>query len=577
MKAAGWSLTLTEITGARHDVPELARRSVVTVTAMAGFSRSIGSTPRARSSLCALVLVLLCAVLVGCGGSSPKAARLPALHSGRVGPVSMFTIASQLTSAPRPTLTELKRLGVDRVHVYMSWSSIAPDPAATKQPAFDASDPSAYPAAGWAPYDTVVRGLAARHMGIDLALAGAPPVWAEAPGGSKYDHNENDYEPSAAAYKRWVTAVARRYSGHYTPPRQSSPLPRVNFWSVWNEPNLGTFLAPETAHGGAAVEIAPRFYRGLVDGAWKALHATGHGSDTLLIGELAPIGNPGVGVFNVMAPLRFLRALYCVDANLRQLRGTAATARGCPATAGGSARFAADNPGLFHASGFADHPYPYGLPPDKASPGGPDDTDLAQIPNLESLLDRVNHIYGSSTRFPIWSTEFGYETNPPNPVTVPMKTAALYLNWAEYLTWSNPRIKSYDQYLLNDPPTTTGFTTGLNFYSGKRKLIYAAYRMPLYLPVSTTTLTQGHPLIVWGDVRPAADAAAQTHKPEVVQVQFQPVDSGAFKTVQHVTVTRPHGYFEVRQTFPTSGQVRLTWSYPNGETIYSRTASITIH
>ena len=30
--------------------------------------------------------------------------------------------------------------------------------------------------------------------------------------------------------------------------------------------------------------------------------------------------------------------------------------------------------------------------------------------------------------------------------------AASYLNWAEYLTWRDPRIRSYDQYLLIDPP-----------------------------------------------------------------------------------------------------------------------------
>ena len=64
-------------------------------------------------------------------------------------------------------------------------------------------------------------------------------------------------------------------------------------------------------------------------------------------------------MFGAMAPLRFLRALYCVDAELQQLRGTPRPLRGCPATAGASATFAADNPGLFDASGFADHPYPY--------------------------------------------------------------------------------------------------------------------------------------------------------------------------------------------------------------------------
>ncbi len=123
--------------------------------------------------------------------SPPAAARrrqvatLPALSPGRAGPESIFTIGSQLTTDPVGTLNQLKRLGVDRVHVYMSWSSIAPDATSAQRPEFDATDPAAYPARAWAAYDQIVRGLAARHMGIDLALAGSPPIWAESPHGSE--------------------------------------------------------------------------------------------------------------------------------------------------------------------------------------------------------------------------------------------------------------------------------------------------------------------------------------------------------------------------------------------------------
>ena len=151
----------------------------------------------------------------------------------------------------------------------------------------------------------------------------------------------------------------------------------MNFWSVWNEPNLGTFLAPETVSGKSSVEVAPRLYRGLVDAAWSALHATGHGSDTILIGEMAPAGSNftgalkgDFGVFGNMPPLRFLRALYCVDANYTATSaGPPRPQRGCPATTSASAKFAAQHPGLFKASGFADHPYPQGLPPNHGHAG----------------------------------------------------------------------------------------------------------------------------------------------------------------------------------------------------------------
>ena len=522
------------------------------------------------------------ALLAACGGSTTTVAKLPTLAPGRAGPQSIFTMGSQLIEDPVGTLNQLKALGVDRVHVYMSWSSIAPAAQSPQRPAFDATDPAAYPESGWAAYDTVVRALAARHMGIDLALAGPVPVWAESPG-SKYERKELDYKPDAADYGQWVRAVATRYSGTYTPPGATSPLPRVNFWSIWNEPNLGIYLAPETINGHSAVEVAPRLYRGLVDSAWSALHATGHGSDTILIGEMAPAGSSfkgalkgDFGVYGNMPPLRFLRALYCVGSDYKQLTGTAATARGCPANAAGSATFAAQNPGLFKASGFADHPYPQGLPPNQGSPGEPDYAELSEIPKLERVLDQVNHLYGSSTRFPIWSTEFGYVTDPPNTAggSVPVHTAAMYLNWAEYLTWANPRIKSYDQYLMNDPSTPDGFTTGLRTFAGQAKVTMAAYRMPLYLPVSSTA--KGHPLVVWGEVRPAPDAAAQTGHPQSVQIQFRSGSNQTFKTVHQVKLTNPHGYFEVHQTFPATGQVRLRWTPPRGPAMFSRIAPVTL-
>ena len=56
--------------------------------------------------------------------------------------------------------------------------------------------------------------------------------------------------------------------------------------------------------------------------------------------------------------------------------------------------------------------------------------------------------------------------------------------------------------------------------------------MPLYLPVSATA--KGHPLVVWGQVRPAPVAVAQTHHKQVVQIQFGKGGQGAFSTVAKV-------------------------------------------
>ena len=43
-----------------------------------------------------------------------------------------------------------------------------------------------------------------------------------------------------------------------------------------------------------------------------------------------------------------------------------------------------------------------------------------------------------------------------------------------------------------------------------------------------------------------------------------------------VTVHNSRGYFETRVRLPASGNVRLAWSYPGGQTVTSRTVSVTV-
>jgi hypothetical protein len=374
--------------------------------------------------------------------------------------------------------------------------------------------------------------------------------------------------------------MGERYSGHYRPDGASAPLPRIDFWSVWNEPNYGPDLAPQAVRR-STVEVSPMVYRGLLDAAWTALASTGHGHDTILFGETAPRGittgdNPGN--FSGMVPLRFVRALYCLDSALRPLRGAAATERGCPATAAGSRRFAAAHPVLFQATGFADHPYPQGrLEPTAVIPGEPDYADLATIGKLERTLDTALETYGVRRMLPIFSTEFGYQTDPPEIGLPDPATAARYLNWSEYISWRNPRIRSYDQYLLRDvqaASATGGFPTGLEFKTGAPKATYDAFRMPIFLPV--TRAAKSSDLEVWGCARPAHYAHEQTGRPQTVEIQFAPKGGGPFRTVRTVGLPNGDCYFDVATGFPGSGEVRLAWRYPSGEVIHSRTADITM-
>jgi hypothetical protein len=488
---------------------------------------------------------------------------------------TIFEADAQLRTDPVGTLDLLRRLGVARVKLYVPWSAVAPDPSSTTRPAgFDASNPQSYPASNWTYYDTVVRDAAARGVGIDMTVGAPVPQWATgqgAPPGAL----PGVWKPSPTEYASFVNALAVRYSGHYTPPGTSAPLPRVDFWAIWNEPNYGPQLAPQ-AIDHSTVEVSPALYRGLANAAWSSLQRTGHGHDTILIGEIAPRGittgdNPGN--FSGMVPLRFVRALYCLDPSLHPLRGTAATERQCPASASASSAFARQNPALFRAGGFAVHPYPQGaLAPNVVTPGEPDYADLAALPRLETVLDTAQRAYGSNERLDLYSTEFGYKTNPPFAAGVPLAQAPLYLNWSEYRSWLDPRIRSYNQYQLTDPPASghSQFDTGLEFADGTPKPTLAAFRLPVYLPV--THASADTPLAVWGCVRPARYVSS----PHPVRIELRPTGATAFKLVEAVSIPDRDGYFLANVRFPSSGAVRLAWAYPGGSTVHSREVAISI-
>lgn len=484
---------------------------------------------------------------------------------------------------PAGTLAEMRRLGADRVRVTVRWDTIAPGAGSHRRPrGFHAVSPAAYPQANWASYDAIVRDAHRDGIGLDFTLTGRVPLWATGPGAP--GPHVSQWKPSPGEYSAFVHAVAKRYSGSYTPRGASSPLPRVDFWGIWNEPNYGVDLAPQATHGDT-IEVGAASYRGLLDAAWTALHATGHGRDTILIGETAPRGlDHPIGNFSGTKPLRFLRALYCVDSRYRQLRGPAASARGCPTTGAGSRHFRAAHPGLFGASGFADHPYDQGGPPNAPTTSNPrrfksdpDYADLPELPRLERLLDTLNRTYGSPTRFPIYSTEYGYVTRPPDLLApIGPATAAHYINWAEYLSWRQPRVRSYMQYLLFDPPSGS-FASGLELANGTHQATYEAYRLPLYLPV--TSSPRGRALEVWGAVRAADFAALDTRAPQRVAIQFRrssPGRSGSFQTIASLTIRDPRGYFDVRQAFTGSGAVRLAWTDQTGASVHSRTVTITL-
>jgi hypothetical protein len=511
---------------------------------------------------------------------------VPALASGQQ--LSVFEDDAQLQGNPEATLAVLRSLGVGVIRVSVPWGRVAP---ASLPAHFQSSDPGD-PNYNWAIFDRIDRAARASGITADFTLDTPAPAWSLASGVPAGSGPHGQWKPNAADFGAFVRAAGARYSGHYTPPGESSPLPRISFWAIWNEPNFGQDLGPQATKG-SSVLSAPIMYRTLLDDAWTSLTATGHSRDTILIGSLAargtrsraskglPDGRPGN--FGTTKPLQFLRALYCVDSRNRPLKGSAAAAESCPTNASGAKRFRGAHPALFSATGFAVHPYPVNQPPNQLDSRDPDYAELGDLPHVISVLDAVQRTYGSRKRYPIDITEYGYITNPPNRSNhyPNPATAAYWTNWSEYLMWRNPRIATSMQFLLEDPnpqagvPEFGGFSDGLEFFGGKPKPAYNAYRMPLYLP--STRAKRGHALEVWGAIRPAPFAQLDTHAAQRAQIQFQLGSRGAFTTIKTVTITNARGYFDVKVTFPASGSMRLAWLGPSQTSPFvSRTQKVSV-
>ncbi len=538
----------------------------------------------AAAFLLAIAVVAVIAITSGSGSKKPQRGLLESMFQD-----DQYLIYQPNDAVVARTLDTLKSLGVDRVKVQVLWAALAPDPISPKiPPGFDAANPASYTATHWAAYDRLVRLTRARGMGVDFDITAPGPLWAMRQGAPD-PATALDYAPAVSAFQQFVTAVGRRYGGSYTPPgTHAGPLPRVNYWSVWNEPNQPAWLAPQLRTlNGAHVPDSPRLYREYANAAFRALQSTGHGTstDTILIGETAPEGciarGPGCRYLadnQPIAPLLFIQSLYCVDANYQPLRGSLAVALHCPLHGPPSA-FVAANPALFGATGFAHHPYSLLLAPKIPFPKSDVGfVSLANLPELESGLDRIFATYGVHRQLPIYLTEYGYETNPPNPIRgIPLREQSAFLNEAQYMAWKDPRVRVLSQFLLYDslpntkfPVGSSGywstFQTGLATARGVIKPSFNSYRLPIYLP--QTSFQGGKSLLVWAMLRPAPNGSQQH-----AVIQWRPVQ-GNYSNLTTVSTDDPSGALTSQVRPAGSGAIRVQWTSPSGHVLDSRAVGV---
>ena len=398
-------------------------------------------------------------------------------------------------------MTDIQALGARKVRILVWWNVVTYGMKGNVRPAFDATDPAAYPPGAWSTYDAAILAARARGLGVYLQVSGPAPLWATA------THVDGVTEPRPDEFQAFATAVARRYGA------------LVDTWSFWNEANQNAFLRPQRKNGQL---YAPRLYRRLYDAGRRGLAAAGRPNARVLLGELAPRGGQAI------PPLAFLRGVLCLDSAYRRLRGVT-----CAKLA---------------TAGWAQHTYIWSQGP-FAIPANRDDLTVASLSRLSRALDlgaRAGRIPGG---LGIYLTEHGVSTRGASGVGLASQPEFLAIS--ERMAWRNARVRSYAQFQLMSPSDPRAFVSALRaaptFASplGLAQPAYEGWRMPLAVIRSRNRVS------LWGIVRPA-------RAPTTLAVQICDRSCGALSTTWRRLAWRrtdARGHLDGRRDVPHRSRV----------------------
>ncbi len=494
-------------------------------------------------------------------------------------------------STAAKTLTQMKSLGVDTVRVTVLWKTVAEfakftkadlaklkgeknqrvrDAARRQNKRFKPANPSTYPTRNWDRYDNLVRAATDQRIRVYFNITGPGPAWAHAKKPKGSTALQTTFKPRAREFKLFVTALGKRFSGTYRDENGSrSVLPRVTMWSLWNEPNQGGWLSPQwEQRGGQTVPASPALFRKLHQAGYAGLVAAGHRIDNsiILLGETAPLGSDAKTGKSPLRPKQFLREVFCIQPDGTPYSGAAAAARDCGDLAKGP----------LTANGYAHHPYTKNLPPTQRDPS-PDAVTMANISELGTLLDELSAKTNGALpgNLQLFMTEYGFETNPPDPFSgVLPALQAKYNTAGEYLAWANPRIASQAQFLLADVAPVRArkkgskgywftYQSGLFYQRGQPKPAAYAYSFPFVAtPIGVDAATAAPVFNLWGQLRFRPNGA-----PDTVQIQWHPKDNSAgWFDVGDPAPVDFLGYFNVSRVAPflVPGDWRAAWMRPDG-------------
>jgi hypothetical protein len=309
----------------------------------------------------------------------------------------------------------LSQLGPSVIRVTLYWGSVRG--VARRRPT-DGVDP-ADPAYDWRAYDRTVIEADRRGIGVVFQIWGSPG-WAN--GGNPPNRApRNPVHLQAFAY-----AAAKRYSGTYER-SDGKTLPAVRQWIAWNEPNLRLGLVPQWRRVGKKwIPQSAYDYADICAAITNGVHMTLINSEQVACGATAARGNNNPRAkWSSIAPRGFMEAMR--------------------------------RAGVTHIDAYAHHAYAGG--PGEPPWRKPDNPTALTLGNLPDLVKEVTRLWGHK---PIWISEYGYETSPPDSTFgIPWDTQAKYLTYAAEIARKNPRVDMFMWFLLRDEARYRGWQSGL--------------------------------------------------------------------------------------------------------------------
>jgi hypothetical protein len=354
--------------------------------------------------------------------------------------------AFTLYGDPTTAFATLKSLKAQVIRVNLYWGGTKWAVAKTR-PA-DATDPGD-PAYDWTIYDRLVRYATQNGIKVMFSIL-FTPGWAN--GGKTRTVPPTSYTDLT----NFSYAAAERYSGLWTAPTWQQdpsnpttklPLPKVNLWTAWNEPNSPVWLTPQYKKVGRTWRVQSAYmYARICNAVMAGVHSPYLGplpDEQVACGVTDPKGNDAPATTRPSVdPLTFLSAAH---------------------------KYGMKAPDV-----YAHNPYPDIGAAESPTfvPKGKTKRRI-QLGNINTLLALVSKYYGPKH---LWITEYGYQTNPPDKTFgVSYKTQAANLTKAYSIARKNPRIDMMLWFLVRDEPSVKNWQSGLSTSSGKRKPAWSAY------------------------------------------------------------------------------------------------------